>query len=108
PQILIDQGVIDFVRQKYDQARSAAEAVLKSYPDLLPAQLLLGLSQQALGDSMQAEQSLTKYVAADPGNLIARYALSAQLLSMNQAKKAVEVLAPALRADLKDPAVMTL
>lgn len=108
PQILLDQGVIDFVQKKYDKARVAAEMVLKSHPQMLPAQLLLGLAQQALGNSMQAEQSLTQYVTADPKSLIGRYALAAQLLSMNQARKASDVLRPALNENLNDPSIMIL
>lgn len=108
PQILVDQGVIDFVRREYDKARVAAETVLKSHPELLPAQLLLGLAQQALGNTMQAEQSLTQYVTADPRSLIGRYALAAQLLSMNQARKAGDVLRPVLHENLNDPTIMIL
>lgn len=108
PQVIVDQGVIDYVRKKYDVALAAAQTALKARPDFLPAQLLLGLSQQALGDALQAEQSLTKYVAADPSSRIGRYALAAQLLSMDHPKRAADVLAPMLKAGLDDPGILVL
>lgn len=108
PQVVLDQGVLHLFRQKHDLAKVAAETVLKSHPDLLAAQLLLGLSLQALGNDLQAEQVLGKYVAADPESRVGRYALAAQLLSMDRAARAAEVLGPVLDADVKDAAILTL
>ncbi len=102
------QALIHFRARQYTQAQSAIQESLRFGVGDASTQLLAATIHYALGAFAQAEQGLTRFTSAHPENLYARRLLASTLIEMNQGKRALEVIDPALAANLDDPALLAL
>ena len=102
------QALIHFQQGKFGPARDAAAQALSKAPEDPSLVLLAGATHYAVGSFMQTEQALKKFLSTYPNHLYARKLLAASLLEMNQGKRALEVISPALGQKLQDSTIMAL
>ena len=102
------QALVDFRKGQYPAALDALQQSLKLAPDFAASALVLGLVQHKLGQLEQAETNLSRFLAADPGNLLARKELVSVLLSRDKTEAAFALLAPALKLLPDDPEFLAL
>lgn len=102
------QALILFRQNKYREAQDASLGALKYAPDFAPLQLLAGAINFALGSFAQAEKHLSQFLRDNPNNIYARKLLASTLNEMNQSKRAMEVIEPALRKDVQDAVALAL
>lgn len=96
--VFYSQAMLDFRQGKNDAAWESLQQILRAAPEHMPSVLLAGAVQYSLGSMSQAEQYLKNYLEKDPGNLYARNLLASTLLKTHQTQRALDVLAPALKA----------
>ncbi len=102
------QGLLEFRRKHSAAARISVQRALAADAEHLPSLLLAGVIEYDLGSYDAAERLLRRVVVAVPNTLYARQMLAASLLKLNRGQQAVEVLAPVLNGDIKDPAMLAL
>ncbi|MEO6024112.1 MAG: XrtA/PEP-CTERM system TPR-repeat protein PrsT [Burkholderiales bacterium] len=102
------QALTHFRNGKNEAARDSLQNVLKVIPNHVPSLLLSGAVYSALGSNQQAETNLRKVLDAAPDNLLARRLLTGLLLRTRQPKKAIEIIAPALKNWGDDPQILAL
>lgn len=102
------QALLDFRQGKHAAAWESLQQILRAAPEHMPSVLLAGAVQYSLGSMPQAEQFLKNYLEKDPRNLFARKLLVSTLLRTRQPQRALEVLAPALKAAQQDAQTLTL
>lgn len=87
-------ALLSFKERKYPEARGSLQEALKIAPDYLPALLLGGSIEYALGNLQTAELHLNKVVRAAPGNGTARRMLAATQLRLGRPDDASKTIAP--------------
>jgi len=102
------QALLDFNQGKNSAALDSLQHVLSKVPEHMPSRLLAGAVQSALGSMQQAENHLKYYLDRDPANVYARKLLASVLLKSRQTQRAIDVLAPALKASQQDPQLLAL
>jgi putative PEP-CTERM system TPR-repeat lipoprotein len=88
------QAAFKFREKKYPEARDALLETLKIAPDYVPALVLAGLTENALGNAQTAETYLNKAVRAAPRNGFALLMLAATQLRLGRPDDAAKTLAP--------------
>jgi len=88
------QALFNFKEKKYPEARDALQGTLKLAPNYLPALLLGGHIEFALGNLQTAESHLYKVVRAAPDNSAALKMLAATQLRLGRPEDAEKTLAP--------------
>ena len=106
--VFYSQALLDFRQNNHAAAWESLQQILRAAPQHLPSVLLAGAVQYSLGSMPQAEQYLKNYLEQDPRNLYARKLLVSTLLRTRQPQRALDVLAPALKAAQSDVQVLTL
>jgi putative PEP-CTERM system TPR-repeat lipoprotein len=101
------RALLSFSDHKSAAARDDLQALLRVTPDNLPALLLAGAVESALGNLAQAEQDLRKYLESDRRNLYARKLMAAAVLGQSRPREALEWLEPYLKGN-QDGAMLTL
>lgn len=102
------QGLLDYSQGKLALAMESLQQVLRAAPTYMPAVLLTGVVQFAMGSNEQAEQNLRKYLAADPSSLYARKALASLLLKTGRADQAGAMTAAALKDAPEDQQLLLI
>jgi len=100
------QALIDFNEKQVTQARDHLAGVLKAAPDYVPALLLGGSIEFALGNLQTAEAHLNKVRKAAPDNLYTLRLLAATQLRLGRPDDAAHTLAPALKSAGHDAGVL--
>ncbi len=88
------QALQNYQEKKYTEARSALQEALKIAPNYLPALLLGGNIEFALGNLQTAELHLNKVVRAAPGNGAALKILALTQLRLGRPDDAEKTLSP--------------
>ena len=88
------QAMYNYKEKKYPEARSALQDALKIAPNALPALLLGGHIEFALGNLQTAELHLNKVARAAPENSAALKMLAATQLRLGRPEDAEKTLAP--------------
>lgn len=102
------EALIDFREKKTEVARDHLAGVLTAAPQYVPALLLGGSIEYTLGNLQMAETHLKKVVKAAPNNLYAVRLLAATQLRLARPDDAARTLAPALRSNPPDAAVLVV
>ncbi len=97
-----------YQKKNYTLTNTLLLELQKKIPDHMPSLLLLGASNYALGNYEQANVFLTRFVNRMPTHIQARKLLGAVRLMLNQPKKAMDVLRPALNGDDKDAGLLAM
>src|ERR1700722_18071455 len=90
PGLLLNLGIAEQMAGQDRKAIAHFEAALKPDPNLMPAQLLVGISHLRLGEPGKATGPLAKVLAADPGDRQARKFFADALLSLGRFDQAAE------------------
>jgi putative PEP-CTERM system TPR-repeat lipoprotein len=101
------RALIEFRREKFDDARNLAAKVLDVQGNHVPSLLLVGASAYMTRDYATAEKALSRALVLAPGNRYARKVLGASLLRTKQPKRAIEALTPLLDQKPADAQVLT-
>jgi putative PEP-CTERM system TPR-repeat lipoprotein len=88
------QAAFKFREKKYPEARDALLEALKIAPNYVPALILAGLTENALGNAQTAEAYLNKAVRAAPRNGFALSMLAATQLRLGRPDDAAKTLSP--------------
>ena len=99
---------VQFSKGNHQLALDQAAQVLKTAGDHLPSLLIHGASALSLGRMQVAEQHLGRYLAQNPGSDYARQLLASAQLRNNAPDKALETVAPLLRATEQDLRTLAL
>lgn len=102
------QAMMLYEKRQYLPARDAVMQTLKATPDYLPANVLAGLVQNALGAYAQAESHLLLVLDRQPGNAIARKGLISVYLRSHQISKALSHVPILLKVVPDNPEALTL
>ncbi len=105
---LYAQGLVHFYQQRYPQAQTAFEAALKGNKGYQQAQFYLGATYDLLGQHEQAEHYISRFVAANPRNIIARKVLAQIRLQAGSFSEVEQLLLPVIRTDEKDAASLKM
>jgi tetratricopeptide (TPR) repeat protein len=97
-----------FEKKDFRGALESLQDVLKVMPKDMSTFLLLGQVHSALGNLIQAEDFLTRFVADQPQHLEARKLLADTELKLKSPEKAITVLIPALEQAPDDAQVLAL
>ncbi|MBL4583059.1 MAG: PEP-CTERM system TPR-repeat protein PrsT, partial [Pseudomonadales bacterium] len=96
-------GELHFANKDYQLAQPSFEEAIR-YVDYLPAFRQLGITHFQLGNLVQAEEYLKKYLAQSPQDLQAQQVLSATYIKQNKLGEAKSLLkSAATKADLNEP-----
>jgi len=87
------QALFNAKEEKYADAREALQEALKIAPDYLPALMLGGSIEYALGNLQTAESHLNKVIRAAPHNSVALRMLAATQLRLGRPDDAAKTLA---------------
>lgn len=79
-------------KKDFTGARDALQDVLRFAPDHAPSQLLLGVLDYTNGNLQQAQSHLSRFVAAQPGNLAGRKYLAAVEMKLKNPQRAIDAL----------------
>jgi putative PEP-CTERM system TPR-repeat lipoprotein len=97
------RGVVQFKQSKYPEAKTSFEAVLKVYPDYLPAVLWLGLTNFVVGNNEQAAKQFSRYAREYPNAIQIQALLALVQARLGRAPEAREALDALSKVDVKDP-----
>lgn len=87
-------GRVELQAGNPQQALAYGQAVLAAQPDSTQGHLIIGMAHLGMEQNAQAERSLARAVAVDPGNMIARRMLAQTRLGMQSPEGALEALGP--------------
>ncbi len=108
PRALSLRGFLQLAQLNLKAALESAQLALKNDPTYSAAKLIAGLANRGLGANAQAEEYLSKFLAANPASLNAGKALADLLLENNEPARALAVLRPILEGEQEDPRVFAL
>ena len=97
--LYFNQGYVHMRNERYAEARTAFEQVVKWDPNSAKAWNNLGNVQLALGETDAARQALTAAVAADSGIAEAHYNLGSLFLQDRQLQQALQAYLASIAAD---------
>jgi cellulose synthase operon protein C len=100
-------GRVELQSGNPQQALAYGQAVLAVKSDSAEGHLIIGMAHLALEESIQAERSFERAVAADPGNMNARQLLAQTRLGLQSPGRALEALGPIIDESV-DPGTATL
>ncbi|RPI44205.1 MAG: PEP-CTERM system TPR-repeat protein PrsT [Betaproteobacteria bacterium] len=89
-------AMVEFRREKYEDARNLAAKVLNVQGNHVPSLLMVGASAFLTRDYVIAEKALRRALVLAPRNVYARKVLGASLVRIKQPRLAVEELLPLL------------
>jgi putative PEP-CTERM system TPR-repeat lipoprotein len=95
---LYGQAMLDYNAGRHKVALEQLQTILSRAPEYMPAVLLSGAVQLALGSLPQAEKALLRYLENSPDNRYARELLASCLLSQGRPQEALSQLQPLLTA----------
>jgi putative PEP-CTERM system TPR-repeat lipoprotein len=104
------QATLDFREGNYKAAQQGLQQVLRVAPDFMPAVLLMGAVQLALGAPEQAQQHLQRFLAANPHHVYASKMLATIELQNSRPAAAMVILTPLLdgAASTTEPDLLAL
>lgn len=102
------RAVVAHQNKDYVIAEENLIQVLAISPGYKPSLLLLGAVNFAQGQLEQAEDYLSKYLAADPTHMPARQLLASIRMKLNQPGLALETLTPALNDAMVDVSTLIM
>ncbi len=100
-------ALLDFRRQRYQDAYAKLQPVVQGAPDARPARLLAGAVSSVLGKQEEALNHLNQVLRDDPGNALANKLMATTLLRLGQTDKAKAVV-DAINSDANDPGLSAL
>lgn len=101
------EALLDFRRQRYQDAYARLQPVLRGAPDARQARLLAGAVSSVLGKQEEALNHLNQVLQGDPGNALANKLVATTLLRLGQTDKAKAVV-DAIDSDADDPGLSML
>jgi len=101
-EILYAQGLVHFYQQRYPQAQTSFEAALKGNEGYQQAQFYLGATYDLLGQQVQAEYYISRFVAANPNHIAGRKVLAQIRLRADEFTDVEKLLLPVIRTKEDD------
>ena len=108
PHVLIQLGILQLAEKRPKDAFDSAQRALKVAPTTADAKLVAGLANFTLGSVQQADEYLTRYLAARPNSTYARHILAEVLIHSNQPARALETILPLVDDKNTDPIALAL
>lgn len=103
-----NEALVNFRMQKFRQADSELQEILRNMPDHMPSVLLSGAVSFSLGAYEQANQDLSRFLARFPDHGYASTVLAATKLKLNQPQDALRILNTQLAKRPDDPLLLAL
>jgi len=102
------QGLVHFYQQRYQKAQTSFETALKGNEGYQQAQFYLGATYDLLGQQVQAEHYMSRFVAANPNNIAGRKVLAQIRLRAGNFAEVEQLLLPVIRTDEEDVASLKM
>ncbi|HWW69368.1 MAG TPA: XrtA/PEP-CTERM system TPR-repeat protein PrsT, partial [Duganella sp.] len=106
--LIYTQALLDFREGKLAAAQEHLQRVLRTAPEHLPSNLLMGAVLRGLGQFSQAEQYLRKFLDANPGQPYATKLLAVVLVNTGAADQALALVEPLLPTHQQDLEMLSL
>lgn len=106
--LIYTQALLDFREGKLASAQEHLQRVLRTAPEHLPSNLLMGAVLRGLGLFSQAEPYLRKFLDANPGQPYATKLLAMVLVNTGAADKALALIEPLLPTHQQDLELLSL
>ncbi|MYM22113.1 PEP-CTERM system TPR-repeat protein PrsT [Duganella sp. FT135W] len=106
--LIYTQALLEFKENKILAAQDHLALVLRTAPEHLPSNLLMGAILRSKGAYAQAEQHLQKFLEANPGHPYASKLLASTLMSTGAVDQALAVVEPLFASQQQDPEMMAL
>ncbi|MEO5935542.1 MAG: XrtA/PEP-CTERM system TPR-repeat protein PrsT, partial [Duganella sp.] len=106
--LIYTQALLDFREGKLAAAQEHLQRVLRTAPEHLPSNLLMGAVLRGLGLFSQAEPYLRKFLDANPGQPYATKLLAMVLVNTGAADQALALIEPLLPTHQQDLDLLSL
>lgn len=106
--LIYTQALLDFREGKLAPAQEHLQRVLRTAPEHLPSNLLMGAVLRGVGLFSQAEPYLRKFLDANPGQPYATKLLAMVLVNTGAADKALALVEPLLPTHQQDVELLSL
>jgi putative PEP-CTERM system TPR-repeat lipoprotein len=106
PLVYFAQALLDCKQKLYQSCGENLDRILAVLPQYLPALLLSGQRNHAIGNLELAQEAFLQYLRRVPADTHARKLLAITLIAKKQPIAALNVVMPMLRGNTQDPQVL--